>query len=40
MDGISYGNIVLDDFLFYFDEFGKAVSVEPQMLQVILEKEI
>jgi len=35
---ILYENIAADNFLFHYDEYGKAVSVEPRMFQVTLEK--
>ena len=38
VDGISYGNVAADEFLFHFDEYGSAVSVEPRMLRVTLKK--
>ena len=38
MDGISYGNVAADDFLFHFDEYGSVVSLEPRMFRVALRK--
>jgi len=40
VDAISYGNVAADDFLFHYDEYGKAVSVEPRMFRVTLEREL
>jgi len=40
VDSITYGNVALDDFLFRFDGYGRAVSVEPRIARVILEKEV
>jgi len=40
VDAILYGNTALDEFLFHFDEYGKAVSIEPRSLRVILQKEL
>jgi len=38
VDSAIYGNIGLDEFLFHFDEHGRAVSVEPRALRVTLQK--
>lgn len=39
VDGVFYGDIAIDEFLFHFDEQGRAVSIEPRFLRVILQKD-
>ena len=39
VDSILYGNIAIDEFLFQFDEYGYAVSIEPRALRVTLQKD-
>jgi hypothetical protein len=38
VDGVMYGNVAVDEFVFQFDEYGKAVSVEPKTLRITLQK--
>ena len=40
VDAVLYGNVALDEFLFHFDQYGRAVSVEPRFLRVTLQKEV
>jgi len=39
VDAVYYGDVAIDEFLFHFDEYGRAVSVEPRFLRVILQKD-
>jgi hypothetical protein len=38
VDAVMYGNVALDEFLFHFDEYGRAVGIEPRMFRVTLQK--
>lgn len=38
MDGKSYGNVAVDEFLFQFDDYGRAVSMEPRTFRITLKK--
>lgn len=40
VDSIMYGNVGLDDFVFHFDEYRRAVGLEPRTLRVTLQKDL